>query len=162
PILYTGKGGRVAHECIVDIRPLKQASGISEEDIAKRLMDYGFHAPTMSFPVAGTLMIEPTESEPKAELDRFVDALLSIRREIQDVQDGTMSAEDSPLKHAPHTQADLLDAEWNRAYSRETGAFPSTAQKAWKYWPAVNRVDNVYGDRNFVCSCPPIEDYVGA
>ena len=162
PILYTGKGGRVAHECIVDIRPLKQASGISEEDIAKRLMDYGFHAPTMSFPVAGTLMIEPTESEPKAELDRFVDAMLNIRREIQDVQDGTISAADSPLKHAPHTQADLLDAEWNRAYSRETGAFPSAAQKAWKYWPAVNRVDNVYGDRNFVCSCPPIEDYVGA
>ncbi len=162
PILYTGRGGRVAHECILDIRPLKQATGITEEDIAKRLMDYGFHAPTMSFPVPGTLMIEPTESEPKAELDRFIDAMRSIRREIQDVQDGTITAADSPLKHAPHTQADLLDAEWNRAYSRETGAFPSAAQKAWKYWPAVNRVDNVYGDRNFVCSCPPIEDYVGA
>mgnify|MGYP002652686008 CR=1 FL=1 len=109
-ILYTGKGGRVAHECIVDIRPLKQASGISEEDIAKRLMDYGFHAPTMSFPVPGTLMIEPTESEPKAELDRFIAAMLDIRREIQDVQDGTITAADSPLKHAPHTQADLIDA----------------------------------------------------
>ncbi len=162
PVLYSGKGGRVAHECILDIRPLKAESGISEEDIAKRLMDYGFHAPTMSFPVPGTLMIEPTESEPKAELDRFVDAMLNIRREIQEVLDGTITAADSPLKHAPHTQADLLDAEWNRAYSRETGAFPSAAQKVWKYWPAVNRVDNVYGDRNFVCSCPPIEDYVGA
>lgn len=162
PILYTGKGGRVAHECIVDIRPLKQASGITEEDIAKRLMDYGFHAPTMSFPVAGTLMIEPTESEPKAELDRFVDALLSIRREIQEVQDGTITAADSPLKHAPHTQADLIDAEWNRAYSRETAAYPSPHQKHWKFWPAVNRVDNVYGDRNFMCACPPIEEYVGA
>ncbi|MHA0033839.1 aminomethyl-transferring glycine dehydrogenase [Deinococcus sp. PESE-13] len=162
PVLYSGKGGRVAHECILDIRPLKQESGVSEEDIAKRLMDYGFHAPTMSFPVPGTLMIEPTESEPKAELDRFVDAMLNIRREIQDVQDGTITAADSPLKHAPHTLKDLMDSEWTRAYSRETGAFPSAAQKAWKYWPAVNRVDNVYGDRNFVCSCPPIEDYVGA
>lgn len=161
PVLYTGKGGRVAHECIIDIRPLKAATGISEEDIAKRLMDYGFHAPTMSFPVPGTLMIEPTESEPKAELDRFVDAMLSIRREIQEVQDGTITAEDSPLRHAPHTLADLIAPEWNRAYSRETGAFPSEYQKAWKYWPAVNRVDNVFGDRNFVCSCPPTEDYVG-
>ena len=161
PVLYTGKGGRVAHECIIDIRPLKAATGISEEDIAKRLMDYGFHAPTMSFPVPGTLMIEPTESEPKAELDRFVDAMLSIRREIQEVQDGTITAEDSPLHHAPHTLADLIASEWNRAYSRETGAFPSEYQKAWKYWPAINRVDNVFGDRNFVCSCPPTEDYVG-
>ena len=162
PVLYTGKGGRVAHECILDIRPLKAATGITEEDIAKRLMDYGFHAPTMSFPVPGTLMIEPTESEPKAELDRFADAMLSIRREIQEVQDGTIAAADSPLKHAPHTLKDLMDAEWTRAYSREVGAFPSPAQKAWKYWPAVNRVDNVYGDRNFVCSCPPVEDWVGA
>ncbi len=162
PVLYSGKGGRVAHECILDIRPLKAESGISEEDIAKRLMDYGFHAPTMSFPVPGTLMIEPTESEPKAELDRFVDAMLNIRREIQEVLDGTMTAADSPLKHAPHTLRDLMDNDWGRAYSREVGAFPSAHQKTWKYWPAVNRVDNVYGDRNFVCSCPPIEDYVGA
>ena len=162
PILYTGRNDRVAHECIIDIRPLKQASGITEEDIAKRLMDYGFHAPTMSFPVPGTLMIEPTESEPKAELDRFINAMLDIRREIQDVQDGTITAADSPLKHAPHTQADLLDTDWNRAYSRETAAYPSAHQKHWKFWPAVNRVDNVYGDRNFMCACPPIEEYVGA
>ncbi|ULH14503.1 aminomethyl-transferring glycine dehydrogenase [Deinococcus sp. KNUC1210] len=165
PVLYTGpdhdgKGGRVAHECILDIRPLKQESGVSEEDIAKRLMDYGFHAPTMSFPVPGTLMIEPTESEPKAELDRFVAAMLGIRREIQEVQDGLIRVEDSPLRHAPHTQDDLISGDWNRAYSREVAAFPSTAQKHWKYWPAVNRVDNVYGDRNFVCSCPPMEDWV--
>ncbi|UQN04912.1 aminomethyl-transferring glycine dehydrogenase [Deinococcus sp. QL22] len=164
PVLYTGPdhdglGGRVAHECILDIRPLKQASGISEEDIAKRLMDYGFHAPTMSFPVPGTLMIEPTESEPKAELDRFVAAMLGIRREIQEVEDGLLSAEDSPLRHAPHTQGDLISDDWNRAYSREVAAFPSAAQRAWKYWPAVNRVDNVYGDRNFVCSCPLISEY---
>ena len=155
PVLYTGKGGLVAHECILDIRPLKQASGITEEDIAKRLMDYGFHAPTMSFPVPGTLMIEPTESEPRAELDRFVAAMLGIRREIQEVEDGLIAAEDSPLRHAPHTQDDLIAAEWNRAYSREVAAFPAPAQKQWKYWPSVNRVDNVYGDRNFVCSCPP-------
>ena len=162
PVLYTGKGGLVAHECILDIRPLKQASGITEEDIAKRLMDYGFHAPTMSFPVPGTLMIEPTESEPRAELDRFVAAMLGIRREIQEVEDGLMAAEDSPLRHAPHTQDDLISAEWNRAYSREVAAFPAPAQKLWKYWPSVNRVDNVYGDRNFICSCPPMEDWVGA
>ncbi|GBF06952.1 glycine dehydrogenase [Deinococcus aerius] len=161
PVLYTGRHERVAHECILDIRPLKQASGITEEDIAKRLMDYGFHAPTMSFPVPGTLMIEPTESEPKAELDRFIDAMLNIRREIQEVQDGLLKAEDSPLRHAPHTQDDLMADEWNRAYSRETAAFPTRAQRAWKYWPAVNRVDNVYGDRNFVCSCPPMEEWVG-
>ncbi|WP_022800452.1 aminomethyl-transferring glycine dehydrogenase [Deinococcus ficus] len=162
PILYTGRNDRVAHECIIDIRPLKQDSGITEEDIAKRLMDYGFHAPTMSFPVPGTLMIEPTESEPKAELDRFIDAMLQIRREIQEVQDGTMAAADSPLKHAPHTQTDLIAPEWNRAYSRETAAYPSRYQKNWKFWPAVNRVDNVYGDRNFMCACPPVEDYIGA
>ena len=162
PVLYTGKGGLVAHECILDIRPLKQQSGITEEDIAKRLMDYGFHAPTMSFPVPGTLMIEPTESEPRAELDRFVAAMLGIRREMQEVEDGLIAAEDSPLRHAPHTQDDLISAEWNRAYSREVAAFPAPAQKQWKYWPSVNRVDNVYGDRNFVCSCPPMEAWVGA
>ena len=162
PVLYTGRNDRVAHECIIDLRPLKAESGISEEDVAKRLMDYGFHAPTMSFPVPGTLMIEPTESEPKAELDRFIQAMLGIRREIQDVQDELITAADSPLKHAPHTQADLIDMDWNRAYSRETAAYPTPTQKQWKYWPSVNRVDNVYGDRNFVCSCPPIEDYIKA
>ncbi|GGR88759.1 aminomethyl-transferring glycine dehydrogenase [Deinococcus sedimenti] len=162
PVLYTGRNDRVAHECIIDLRPLKAASGISEEDVAKRLMDYGFHAPTMSFPVPGTLMIEPTESEPKAELDRFIQAMLGIRREIQDVQDDLITAADSPLKHAPHTQADLIDMDWNRAYSRETAAYPTPTQKQWKYWPSVNRVDNVYGDRNFVCSCPPVEDYIEA
>ena len=160
PVLYTGKGGRVAHECIIDLRPLKAATGITEEDVAKRLMDYGFHAPTMSFPVPGTLMIEPTESEPRAELDRFVAAMLGIRREIQDVQDELIAAADSPLKHAPHTQDDLMADEWERAYSRATAAYPTSTQKQWKYWPAVNRVDNVYGDRNFVCSCPPVEDYI--
>ncbi|MDK2014201.1 MULTISPECIES: aminomethyl-transferring glycine dehydrogenase [unclassified Deinococcus] len=162
PVLYTGRNDRVAHECIIDLRPLKAESGISEEDVAKRLMDYGFHAPTMSFPVPGTLMIEPTESEPKAELDRFIQAMLGIRREIQDVQDDLITAADSPLKHAPHTQADLIDMDWNRAYSRETAAYPTATQKQWKYWPSVNRVDNVYGDRNFVCSCPPVEDYIEA
>jgi glycine dehydrogenase len=158
-VLYTGANGRVAHECILDIRPLKAESGIGEEDIAKRLMDYGFHAPTMSFPVPGTLMIEPTESEPKAELDRFVDAMLSIRREIQEVQDGLLKAEESPLRHAPHTQDDLMAEDWDRVYSRATAAYPSKAQRAWKYWPSVNRVDNVFGDRNFVCSCPPVSEY---
>ncbi|GGN40055.1 aminomethyl-transferring glycine dehydrogenase [Deinococcus daejeonensis] len=162
PVLYTGRNDRVAHECIIDLRPLKAESGISEEDVAKRLMDYGFHAPTMSFPVPGTLMIEPTESEPKAELDRFIQAMLGIRREIQDVQDDLITPADSPLKHAPHTQADLIDMDWNRAYSRETAAYPTSTQKQWKYWPSVNRVDNVYGDRNFVCSCPPVEDYIEA
>ncbi|MFT2719141.1 aminomethyl-transferring glycine dehydrogenase [Deinococcus sp. A31D244] len=162
PVLYTGRNDRVAHECIIDLRPLKAESGISEEDVAKRLMDYGFHAPTMSFPVPGTLMIEPTESEPRAELDRFIQAMLGIRREIQDVQDELITAADSPLKHAPHTQADLIDMDWNRAYSRETAAYPTATQKQWKYWPSVNRVDNVYGDRNFVCSCPPVEDYIEA
>ncbi|UBV41980.1 aminomethyl-transferring glycine dehydrogenase [Deinococcus taeanensis] len=162
PVLYTGRNDRVAHECIIDLRPLKQATGVTEEDVAKRLMDYGFHAPTMSFPVPGTLMIEPTESEPKAELDRFIQAMLGIRREIQDVQDELITAADSPLKHAPHTQNDLIAEDWTRAYSRETAAYPTATQKTWKYWPAVNRVDNVYGDRNFVCSCPPVEDYIEA
>ena len=159
PVLYTGRNGRVAHECIIDIRPLKNATGITEEDIAKRLMDYGFHAPTMSFPVPGTLMIEPTESEPKAELDRFVDAMLHIRREIQEVEDGLIKAEETALRNAPHTMDDLVDAEWNRAYSREQAVFPTHYVRSGKYWPTVNRVDNVYGDRNFICSCPPIEEY---
>ncbi|WBA13376.1 aminomethyl-transferring glycine dehydrogenase [Salinivibrio kushneri] len=160
PVLYRGKNGRIAHECIIDIRPLKEASGISEEDIAKRLMDYGFHAPTMSFPVAGTLMVEPTESESQEELDRFCDAMIAIREEIAKVQDGEWTLEDNPLVNAPHTQADLMADEWSHAYSRELACFPSAHNKASKYWPSVNRVDNVYGDRNLICSCPSIENYM--
>ncbi|ODQ00852.1 aminomethyl-transferring glycine dehydrogenase [Salinivibrio sp. SS2] len=160
PVLYRGKNGRIAHECIIDIRPLKEASGISEEDIAKRLMDYGFHAPTMSFPVAGTLMVEPTESESQEELDRFCDAMIAIREEIAKVQDGEWTLEDNPLVNAPHTQADLMADEWSHAYSRELACFPSAHNKASKYWPSVNRVDNVYGDRNLICSCPSIESYM--
>ena len=159
PILYRGNHDRVAHECIVDIRPIKEATGVSEEDIAKRLMDYGFHAPTMSFPVAGTLMIEPTESEPKREIDRFCDAMASIRAEIKKIEDGEWSPKANPLKMAPHTQDDLASHGWNRGYSRSVAAFPSAATKANKFWPTVNRIDNVYGDRNLVCSCPPMEAY---
>ncbi|MGN4980730.1 aminomethyl-transferring glycine dehydrogenase [Aeromonas dhakensis] len=159
PVLYSGRNGRVAHECILDIRPLKEASGISEMDVAKRLMDYGFHAPTMSFPVAGTLMVEPTESESKRELDRFVEAMTAIRAEIAKVQDGHWSLADNPLVHAPHTQDDVMDAEWNRGYSRAEAVFPSDAVRAAKLWPSVNRIDDVYGDRNLFCSCIPTEDY---
>ncbi len=159
PVLYRGKNGRVAHECIIDIRPLKEETGISEEDIAKRLMDYGFHAPTMSFPVAGTLMVEPTESEDLAELNRFCDAMISIREEMTKVKNGEWPLENNPLVNAPHTQVDLSAEEWDRPYSRELGCFPSKATKSWKYWPTVNRVNNVYGDRNLICSCPSIDNY---
>ncbi|EMY6608129.1 aminomethyl-transferring glycine dehydrogenase [Vibrio parahaemolyticus] len=159
PVLYRGKNGRVAHECIIDIRPLKEETGISEEDIAKRLMDYGFHAPTMSFPVAGTLMVEPTESEDLAELNRFCDAMISIREEMTKVKNGEWPLDNNPLVNAPHTQVDLSAEEWDRPYSRELGGFPSKATKSWKYWPTVNRVDNVYGDRNLICSCPSIDNY---
>ncbi|MEH6823241.1 MAG: aminomethyl-transferring glycine dehydrogenase [Motiliproteus sp.] len=159
PILFRGRNQRVAHECIIDIRPLKEASGISEEDIAKRLMDFGFHAPTMSFPVAGTLMIEPTESESKAELDRFIEAMVTIRQEIAQVESGQWSLEDNPLVHAPHTQADIVGADWDRAYTREQAVFPVASLKSSKFWPASNRIDNVYGDRNFICSCPSIDSY---
>ncbi|WP_367086133.1 aminomethyl-transferring glycine dehydrogenase [Pseudomonas sp. HOU2] len=158
PVLYTGRNGRVAHECILDLRPLKAQTGISEEDVAKRLMDYGFHAPTMSFPVPGTLMVEPTESESKAELDRFIGAMLSIRAEITEVQNGNWPAEDNPLKRAPHTLADVTGV-WERPYSIEQGVTPDAHTKAHKYWPAVNRVDNVYGDRNLFCACVPVDDY---
>ncbi len=158
-VLYRGMNGRVAHECILDLRPLKAATGITEEDVAKRLMDYGFHAPTMSFPVPGTLMIEPTESEPKGELDRFVEAMVQIRREIREIEDGLIKVEETALRHAPHTQDDLVDAKWERAYSREQAVFPTRHTRTAKYWPTVNRVDNVFGDRNFVCSCPPTEAY---
>lgn len=159
PVLYTGRAGMVAHECIIDMRPLKQASGITEEDVAKRLMDFGFHAPTMSFPVAGTLMIEPTESESKFELDRFVDAMIQIRKEIAQVESGEMDAENNPLRHAPHTLADILDEDWQRPYKKSLGAFPLGEEQEAKFWPPVNRIDNVYGDRNLFCACPAIEDY---
>ncbi|ARV74538.1 aminomethyl-transferring glycine dehydrogenase [Vibrio campbellii] len=159
PILYRGSNGRVAHECIIDIRPLKEDTGIGEEDIAKRLMDYGFHAPTMSFPVAGTLMVEPTESEDLEELDRFCDAMIAIREEMTKVKNGEWPLDNNPLVNAPHTQIDLAKEEWDRPYSRELGCFPSKATKSWKYWPTVNRVDNVYGDRNLICSCPSIDNY---
>ncbi|EHU4846671.1 aminomethyl-transferring glycine dehydrogenase [Vibrio vulnificus] len=159
PVLYRGTNGRVAHECIIDIRPLKEETGISEEDIAKRLMDYGFHAPTMSFPVAGTLMVEPTESEDLQELDRFCDAMIAIREEITKVKNGEWPLENNPLVNAPHTQVDLMEEQWDRPYPREIACFPSAATKRSKYWPTVNRVDNVYGDRNLVCSCPGIENY---
>ncbi|MGM0984518.1 MAG: aminomethyl-transferring glycine dehydrogenase [Pseudomonadota bacterium] len=159
PVLYKGRNNTVAHECIIDIRPLKAESGISEEDIAKRLMDYGFHAPTMSFPVPGTLMIEPTESESRYEIDRFCDAMIAIREEIGRVEAGDWPADDNPLVNAPHTMADLMDDGWARPYSRELGAFPSEAVKAAKVWPAVNRVDNVFGDRQLICSCPSIDEY---
>ncbi|MFT5606136.1 MAG: glycine dehydrogenase [Paracoccaceae bacterium] len=159
PVLYTGRNDRVAHECIIDLRPLKESSGISEEDIAKRLMDYGFHAPTMSFPVAGTLMIEPTESEAQEELDRFCEAMIKIREEAAKVEAGEWPLDDNPLVNAPHSMADMLDAEWAHCYSREQAGTPVAGLKSYKYWPAVNRIDNVYGDRNLFCACPPIESY---
>ncbi len=159
PVLYSGRNGTVAHECIIDLRPLKAASGISEEDVAKRLMDYGFHAPTMSFPVAGTLMIEPTESESKLELDRFIEAMISIRKEIARVESGELDALDNPLKHAPHTLADIMDGNWQRGYSKQEGAWPVQGLKDSKFWPSVNRIDNVYGDRNLYCACPAMDTY---
>jgi glycine dehydrogenase len=159
PVLYTGRNGRVAHECIIDMRPLKEATGITEEDIAKRLMDFGFHAPTMSFPVAGTLMIEPTESESRAELDRFCDALIHIRGEIERVKLGEFDALDNPLKNAPHTAAELVANEWHHRYTREEAAYPIPELRERKYWPPVARLDNVYGDRNLFCACPGIDVY---
>lgn len=158
PVLYTGRDHRVAHECILDIRPLKEETGISEMDIAKRLIDYGFHAPTMSFPVAGTLMVEPTESESKVELDRFIDAMLAIRGEIDRVAKGEWPLEDNPLVNAPHIQAELV-SDWQHAYSRELAVFPIAGVRENKYWPSVKRLDDVYGDRNLFCSCVPMSDY---
>jgi glycine dehydrogenase len=159
PVLYTGRNDRVAHECILDINPLKEVSGISAEDIAKRLMDYGFHAPTMSFPVAGTLMVEPTESEGLAELDRFVDAMISIRKEIAQVERGERDKSDNVLKNAPHTAKMLLAEEWHHDYPRQQAAYPVDSLRDSKYWPPVGRVDNAWGDRNLVCSCLPVEAY---
>jgi glycine dehydrogenase len=159
PVLYTGEHGRVAHECIVDIRPITKATGVTVDDVAKRLIDYGFHAPTMSFPVAGTLMIEPTESESLAEVDRFCDAMIAIKGEIDRVASGEWPHADSPLHHAPHTAEDLLVAEWDRPYSREDAAYPVPALRRSKYWPPVSRIDGGYGDRNLICACPPPEAF---
>jgi glycine dehydrogenase len=159
PILYTGQNDRVAHECIIDMRPLKEATGITEMDVAKRLIDYGFHAPTMSFPVAGTLMVEPTESESKAELDRFIEAMLSIRAEISKIEQGVWQLADNPLVNAPHTQYDVIESEWQRAYDRKTAVYPVAAVSANKFWPSVNRIDDVYGDRNLFCACVPMSEY---
>ena len=159
-VLYRGRNGRVAHECIIDLRPIKEASGVTEVDIAKRLNDYGFHAPTMSFPVAGTLMIEPTESEAKVELDRFIEAMVSIRGETAKVESGEWGATDNPLHNAPHTLDDICDANWDRSYDRHTAAYPVASVARNKFWPSVNRIDDVYGDRNLICSCPSIESYI--
>src|SRR5438552_13218234 len=159
PVLYSGAGGLVAHECILDLRPLKDASDISVDDVAKRLIDYGFHAPTMSFPVPGTLVIEPTESESKAELDRFVDAMIAIRADIRAVEEGRADRDDNLLKNAPHTAASLLAADWAHPYTREQAAYPLPALRQDKYWPPVGRADNVYGDRNLFCACVPVAEY---
>jgi glycine dehydrogenase len=160
-VLFTGQNGRVAHECILDTRPYADSAHVTVDDIAKRLIDNGFHAPTMSWPVAGTLMVEPTESETKAELDRFISAMLDIRSEIEAIEKGDMDAENNPLKNAPHTVEDLV-GEWDRPYSREKACYPAGAFRVDKYWAPVNRVDNVYGDRNLICICPPLEDYLEA
>jgi glycine dehydrogenase len=157
-VLYKGPQGRVAHECILDTRPLQASAGVTVDDVAKRLIDCGFHAPTMSWPVAGTLMVEPTECETKAELDRFCDAMIAIREEVRAIERGEIAVEDSALRHAPHTVEDLV-GDWTRPYSREEACFPPGAFRVDKYWPPVNRVDNVYGDRNLVCSCPPLDAY---
>ena len=158
--LYTGRNGLVAHECILDVRPLEKATGIGAEDVAKRLIDFGFHAPTLSFPVAGTLMVEPTESESQHELDRFIDAMIQIRSEIQAIEDGKLDREDNPLKHAPHTAAQVSASEWAHGYPRELAAFPLPSLKLGKYWPPVARVDNVYGDKNIMCACIPVDAYM--
>jgi glycine dehydrogenase len=157
PVLYTGKHDLVAHECILDLRPLTKATGVTIDDVAKRLIDYGFHAPTVSFPVAGTLMVEPTESEDLTELDRFCDAMIAIRAEIEGVASGRWAVEESPLRGAPHTAAALV-ADWNRPYDRTEAVFP-TGYHSKKYWPPVARINQAYGDRNLVCSCPPIEAF---
>jgi glycine dehydrogenase len=159
PTLYASHQGHVAHECILDVRPLKDSTGVSAEDIAKRLIDYGFHAPTLSFPVPGTLMVEPTESEHLEELDRFIDAMIAIRKEIGLIENGTWPQDDNPLKHAPHTAVSLIKGEWPHPYSREVGAATLSKTQHAKYWPPVGRLDNVYGDRNLMCSCIPVSEY---
>ena len=157
-LLYAGQHDR-AHECIIDTRPFRTSAGVDVEDIAKRLIDYGFHPPTVSFPVAGTLMVEPTESEPKVELDRFIDALIAIREEIREVETGEADRENNVLKNAPHPLADLLVEPWDRPYSRERAGFPTPATREHKVWPPVSRIDAAYGDRNLMCTCPPVEAY---
>ena len=165
PVLYSGEGGLVAHECILDLRQITHDTGVTVDDVAKRLMDYGFHAPTMSFPVAGTLMVEPTESEDIVELDRFINAMIAIHGEIQDVASGIYTSDNSPLRNAPHTSETMMSSEWNHPYSRELAGFPVGMNLAeiigrrGKYWPTVGRIDGAYGDRNLICACPPVEDY---
>jgi glycine dehydrogenase len=161
PVLYRGDRGRVAHECILDLRDITKTTGVTVDDVAKRLMDYGFHAPTMSFPVAGTLMVEPTESESLRELDRFCETMIAIRAEIDQVARGDWPIDQSPLRHAPHTAEDLL-GDWDRPYARDVGAFPMAGLRAQKYFPAVSRIDGAQGDRNLVCSCEPLEAYAAA
>jgi glycine dehydrogenase len=161
PVLYTGRNDLVAHECVIDLRPLAHQTGITVDDVAKRLIDYGFHAPTMSFPVAGTLMIEPTESESLAELDRFCDAMIAIREEIARVASGEYDARDNPLKNAPHTAEMLIAGEWKHPYDAEQAAYPAGVDRRAKYWPPVRRIDQAYGDRNLVCACPPPEAFAG-
>jgi glycine dehydrogenase len=161
PVLYTGPNGLIAHECILDMRPFKASAGIEVEDIAKRLIDYGFHPPTVSFPVAGTLMVEPTESESLEELDRFIDAMLAIREEIREVEQGVAERGNNVLSHAPHPMQLVMADDWNRPYPRERAGFPTEATRAHKSWPTVSRIDGAYGDRNLVCTCPPIEEYAG-
>jgi glycine dehydrogenase len=160
PVLYRGHNGLVAHECIIDTRPFKQSAGVEVEDIAKRIIDYGFHPPTVSFPVPGTLMIEPTESESKEELDRFCDALIAIREEIKEIEIGVAQRDDNLLIHAPHTLQQVIADDWSRPYSRERAAFPSPSTRLHKVWPTVGRIDSAFGDRNLVCTCPPTEEYV--
>jgi glycine dehydrogenase len=159
PVVYTGKNGLVAHECIVDLRHIKHSCGITVDDVAKRLVDYGFHAPTMSFPVADTLMIEPTESEAKREIDRFCDAMISIRAEIAEIESGSADPENNLLRNAPHTYHLLLEDDWPRPYSKQQTYFPLHAQHDEKYWPPVARIDNVHGDRHLICTCPPLSAY---
>jgi glycine dehydrogenase len=156
PVLYTGEHGRVGHECIIDLRPITKATGVTVDDVAKRLVDYGFHAPTMSFPVSGTLMIEPTESESRFEIDRFCSAMIAIKHEIDAVASGSWELNSSPLRNAPHTAEDLI-GDWKRPYDRELGAYPLAALRASKYFPPVSRIDAAYGDRNLICSCEPLE-----
>jgi glycine dehydrogenase len=158
-VLYQGKNGRVGHEFILNMSYFKEHGGIEVDDIAKRLMDYGFHAPTVSFPVHDTMMIEPTESEPKAELDRFIDAMIAIRKEMQDIENGNLDKIDNPLKNAPHTSLTVTSDSWDHKYSREQAAFPVPSLKKNKFWPSVSRINNTYGDRNIFCTCPPSEEY---